>query len=75
MVNFQAFRGSAHQAKLDWYQGHKRLDDKYPLHGAHGGLIYDLHDKNWIAHIELNNPSNCKTDTKIKEYQEIMFFD
>ena len=36
---------------------------------------YDLHDKNWIPQIGINNPSNCKADTKNKGYLEIMFFD
>ena len=38
-------------------------------------MLYDLHDKHWIPHIGINDPSNCKADTKIKGYQEIMFFD
>ena len=38
-------------------------------------LIYDLYDKKRITHIGINNPSYCKADTKIKGYQEIMFFD
>ena len=44
-----------------------------PIHGAHGMFFYDPHDKNWIPHIEINNPSNCEADTKNKIYQEIMF--
>ena len=75
LVKFQVFPDSAHQAELERYQGHIRLDSKYPFHGAHGRLTYDLHDKNWIAHIGINNPSNCKADTKNKGYQEKMFFD
>ena len=51
-----------------------RLDTKFPFHGAHRRLKYDLNDKNWIPHIGINNPSNCKADTKNKGYQEIMFF-
>ena len=46
-----------------------------PFHGAHGRLTYNLHDKHWIPHIGINNPSNCKADTKNIGYQEIMFFD
>ena len=46
--------------------------NKHPFHGAHGRLTYDLHDKNWMPHIGINNPSNCKVDTKNKG---IMFFD
>ena len=72
LVNFP---DSAHQAEIERYQGHIKLDDKFPFHGAHGRLTYDLHDKNWIPHIEINNPSKCKADTKIEGYQEIMFFD
>ena len=34
-----------------------------------------IHDKHWIPHIGINDPSNCKADTKNKRYQEIMFFD
>ena len=66
IVNFQVFPDSAHQAELERYQGHIRLDTKYPFHGAHGRLTYDLHDRNWIPNIGINNPSNCKADTKNK---------
>ena len=75
MVNFQVFPDSAHQAELEKCQGHIKLDDKFPFHGAHGRLTYDIHDKNWIPHIKINNPSNCEADTKNKGHQEIMFFD
>ena len=51
-----------------------RLDTKFPFHGAHGRLTFDLHDKNWIPHTGINNPSNCKADTKNEGYQEIIFF-
>ena len=44
------------------------------INGAHGRLTYDIHDKHWIPHIGINDPSNCKADTKNKGYQEIMFF-
>ena len=70
MVNFQVFPDSAYQAELERYQGHLKLDDKYQLHGAHGRLNYDLHDKNWIPHIGINNPSNCKADTKSKDIKK-----
>ena len=43
-----------------------RLDKKFPFHGAHGRINHDLHDKNCISHIGINNPSNCKADTKNK---------
>ena len=75
IVNFQVFADSVHQAELERYQGHIKLDEKYPYNGAHGRLTYDIHDKHWIPHIGINNPSNCKADTKNKGYQEIMFFD
>ena len=75
LVKIQIFPDSAHQAELERYQGHIRLDDKLPFHGAHGRLTYDLHDKNGIPHLGINNPSNCKADTKNKGYQEIMFFE
>ena len=75
LVNFQVFADSAHQAELERYQGHIQLDKKYPYNGAHGRLNYDIHDKHWIPHIGINNPSNCKVDTRNKGYQEIMFFD
>ena len=73
IVNFQVFADSVHQAELERYQGHIKLDEKYPYNGAHGRLTYDIHDKHWIPHIGINDPSNCKADTKIKGYQEIMF--
>ena len=73
IVNFQVFADSVHQAER--YQGHFKLDKKYPYNGAHGRLTYDIHDKHWITHIGINNPSNCKADTKNKGYQEIKFFD
>ena len=63
-VNFQVFPDVAHQAELEKHQGHVRLDTKFPFHGAHGRLTYDLHDKHWIPHIGTNNPLNCKADTK-----------
>ena len=45
-VNFHVFPDSVHQAELEKHQGHIRLDTKFPFHGAHGRLTYDLHDKN-----------------------------
>ena len=50
-----------------------KLDYKFSYEGANGSLSYDLHDKNWIPFIEINKPSNCKANTKIKGYQEEMF--
>ena len=67
LVNFQVFANSVHQAELERYQGHIKLDEKHPYNGAHGRLIYDIHDKHWIPQIGINNPSNCKG------YQETMF--
>ena len=75
IVNFHVFADSVHQAELERYQGHIKLDEKYPYNVAHGRLTYDIHDKHSIPHIGMNNPSNCKADTKNKGYQEIMFFD
>ena len=75
IVYFQVFTDSVHQAELERYQGHIKLNEKYPYNGAHGRLTYDIHDKHWIPHIGINNPSNCKADTKNRGYQEIMFFD
>ena len=57
-VNFQNFPDSAHQAELERYQGHIKLDEKDWFHGAHGRSTYDLPDKIWIPHIGLNNYSN-----------------
>ena len=71
LVNFQVFPDLAHQE----HQGHIRLDRYFPFHGTRGRLTYDLHDKHWIPHIGINDPSNCKAHTKNKGYQEIMFFD
>ena len=64
IVSFQVFADSVHQAELERYQGHIQLDEKYPYNGAHRRLNYDIHDKHWIPHIGINNPSNCKADTK-----------
>ena len=75
LVYFQVFADSVHQAELERYQGHIKLDEKYPYNGAHGRLTYDIYDKHWVPHIGINKPSNCKADTKNKGYQEIMFFD
>ena len=75
IVNFQVFADSVHQAELERYQRHIKLDEKHPYNGAHGRLTYDIHDTYWIPHIEIKNPSNCKAGTKNKGYQEKMFFD
>ena len=75
IVHFHVISDSVHQAELERYQGHIKLDEKYPFNGAHGRLTYDPEDKHWIPHIGINNPSNCKADTKNRGYQEIMFFD
>ena len=45
LVNFQVFPDLAHQAELEKHQGHIRIDRNFPLHGTHGRLTYDLHDK------------------------------
>ena len=75
LVNFQVFLDSAHPAELERYRGHIQLDDKNLYNSAHRKSTYGLHDKNWIPHIRINNPSNFKADTKNKGYQEIIFFD
>ena len=75
MVHFQIFPDFAHQSELERYQSHIKLDNEFPFHGAHGRLTYNLHDKNWIPQIGINNSSNCKVDTKDKRYQELMVFD
>ena len=75
LVNIQVFPDPAHQAELERYLGHIKLNDKFPFHGAHGRLSYDLHDQNWIPHIGIKKPLICKAATKNKGYQEIMFFD
>ena len=75
IVNFQVVADSVHQAQLERYQGLIKLDVKYPYNGAHVRLTYDIHDKHWIPHIGINDPSNCKADTQNKGYQEILFFD
>ena len=67
---FQVFADSVHQVELERYQGHIKLDEKYPYDGAHGRLTYDIHDKHWMPHIGINNPSYCKADTKIKDIQK-----
>ena len=64
LVYFQVFADSVHQAELERYQGHIKLDEKYPYNGAHGRLTYAIHNKHWIPHIGINNPSNFKADTK-----------
>ena len=64
LVKFQVFPDVAYQAELEKHQGHIRLDTKFPFQGAHGRIKYDLHDKHWIPHIGINNPSSCKANTK-----------
>ena len=47
-----------------------RLDKKFPFHETHGELTYDLHDKHWLPHIGINNPSNCKQTQKIQDIKK-----
>ena len=54
LLSFQVFSDTVHQSELERFQGHIKLDDKHPYHGAHG--IYVIFDT-----------SNCKADTKNKE--------
>ena len=75
MVNFQVLPDSAHQADLERCQGYLKTDYKYPVHGAHGRLTYELHFKKGLQHIGINTSSNREGDTKNKRYQEIRFFD
>ena len=70
IVNFQVFTDSVHQAEVERYQGHINLDEKYPYNGAHGRLTNDIYDQHWIPHIGINNPLNCKIETKNKVSQE-----
>ena len=70
IVHFHVFSDSVHQAELERYQGHIKLDKKYPFNGAHRRLTYDTKDKHWISHIGINNPSNCKADTKIEDIKK-----
>ena len=53
LVSFQVLSDSAHQAELERYEDHVKLENNYPYHGAHGHLSYDLHDKKWIPQLEL----------------------
>ena len=66
LVNFQVLPDSAHHAELESYQAHNRLDDHYPYHGAHGRLIYDLLDENWMPHIGISNSKIAKLAQKAK---------
>ena len=50
-VNFHVFTDSVHQAELERYQGHIKLDEKYPYNGAHRLVNYDINGKHWIPHI------------------------
>ena len=70
LVNFQVFSDSVHQAELERYQGHIRLDEKYPYHGAHGRLTYDIHDKHWIPHIGIIIHQTAKQTQKIKDIKK-----
>ena len=65
LVNFQVFPDSAQGDKLEKYQGHTRLDTKFPFHGA----------KQRRPPLGINNLSKWEADTKNKGHQEIMFFD
>ena len=68
LVNFHVFPDLADQAELEKHQGHIR-----PFHGTHRRLTYDLHDKHWIPHIGINDPSICKADTKSKDIKKYCF--
>ena len=66
LLNFQVFSDTVHQSELERFQGHIKLDDKHPYHGAHGTLTYGLHDKNWI-------PQIVKPTQKIKNTKKKCF--
>ena len=68
LINSQVLSDSVHQAELEIYQGHFKIDDNYPYHGSDGPLTYDLQNKNWITHIGFNNPSKCKNYSKNQGY-------
>ena len=72
LVNFQVFPDLAHQAELEIHQGQIRLDRNFPFHGTHVRSTYDVHDKHWIPYIGINDPSNCKADTKNKGYKKLL---
>ena len=62
LKNFHVFPHSAHQAELDKHQGHNiGLDTKFPFQGR---LTYDLHDKHWIPHIEINKSFKMQSRQK-----------
>ena len=70
IVNFLVFADSVHQAELERYQGHIKLDEKYPYKGAHGRLTYDIHDKHWIPHIRKMSLQIAKQTQKIKDIKK-----
>ena len=39
IVSFQVFTDSVHQAELEIYQVHIKLDERYPYNGTHGRII------------------------------------
>ena len=75
IVNFQVFTDSVHQAELERYQGHIKLDEKNSYNGAHGRLTYDILDKHWIPHIGKNDPleKTVKQTQKIKDIEKKCF--
>ena len=54
IITFQNFDGSVHQAELERYQAHIKIDERYPYNGAHRRLTYEIHNKHWIPHIGIN---------------------
>ena len=78
IVNFQVFTDSAHQADLERYQEHIKLDKKCPYNVAHGRITYDLHDKHWISHIGILILQTAKPiqkkDTKKKCFLIVKYY-
>ena len=70
IVNFRVFSDSVHQAELERYQGHIKLDKKYPFNGAHERLTYDTKDKHWIPHIGKIIPQTVKQIQKIEDIKK-----
>ena len=68
-MNFQVFPDSAHQAEIERYQGHIKLDDN----GAHERLTYDLHDKNGNDTLELITLQIVKLTQKTKDIKQLCF--
>ena len=51
-----------------------KIDENFNYHGAPGRLRYDIHNKNRIPHLGINDPSNGKANINNSGYQENNFF-